>query len=915
MASSTIRIKRTSTTAVTGSILALGELGYSSVAGTQSNTGDRLYIGLGASDQTSAPVLIGGKYFTDMLDHVAGTLTASSALLVDANSKIDNINVGNITITGSTGIISSTNEDGNITLAPNGNGYVVISGTNGLVIPVGTTAQQGPSTNGAIRYNTETTSFEGYSSGNWASLGGVRSVDQLTYIVAESAPGVSDDTLHFYASNNTTAVEVAKIDVTALKILASTDNDGDATSGALQVAGGVGIAKKLYVGNSLTVAGTSSFTELATFNKGLVISGDTNAASEYLRITNGDSTPVTTFLVDSSSGNTTIAGTLGVGGTANVTGNFSVDTTKFTVMAASGNTTVGGTLGVSGTTTLSGSLGVTGAATFSSTANVTSDFSVNTNKFTVTGTSGDTAIAGTLGVTGAATLSDKLDLAGNLSINTDKFTVTAANGNTSVGGTLDVSGNFAINNNKFTVAKTTGNTAIAGTLNVTGATTFTGALGVNNDFAVSTDKFTVASATGNTAVAGTLTVTGETSLNAALSMNGFGITNLAEPTQSTDAVNKAYVDSLSAGLHIHQPVDFASTTDLATTTGFTVAYVDGTVDANDKGKGSQLTFTGSGNVSFTTYNAALGGNETATFATHSNSRVLVIGQTDQKQNGIYVWSGAKVFTRASDADASYEKSGLTASITSGESTITLTSTAGLKVGMPVFKLLGTGTLASGVVIISEINSSTQVTVSTAHVGTGTITLAFGYGDLGGGDFVFVSDTGHGYVQVTEGAIFGVSNIVWSQFAGAGSWTAGAGIALNATQFSINLATNSGLNTTSGLAIDSTIAGNGLSFANGVITAVGTSNRISISSGGIDIASTYIGQTSITTLGTITTGTWSADTIATNKGGTGITSYTAGDILYADATGALTKLAKGAEGTVLKIDSGLPVWSEIDGGTF
>lgn len=51
---------------------------------------------------------------------------------------------------------------------------------------------------------------------------------------------------------------------------------------------------------------------------------------------------------------------------------------------------------------------------------------------------------------------------------------------------------------------------------------------------------------------------------------------------------------------------------------------------------------------------------------------------------------------------------------------------------------------------------------------------------------------------------------------------------------------------------------------------GTSNRIDVTGTVIDISATYVGQTSITTLGTITTGTWSATTIALNKGGTGAT---------------------------------------------
>lgn len=66
------------------------------------------------------------------------------------------------------------------------------------------------------------------------------------------------------------------------------------------------------------------------------------------------------------------------------------------------------------------------------------------------------------------------------------------------------------------------------------------------------------------------------------------------------------------------------------------------------------------------------------------------------------------------------------------------------------------------------------------------------------------------------------------------------------------------------------AGNGLTKTGNTIDAVGTADRISVTTDSIDIASTYAGQTSITTLGTITSGTWEADTIAVIHGGTGAT---------------------------------------------
>jgi hypothetical protein len=64
------------------------------------------------------------------MDHTAGTLTASSAVIVDANSKINNFNIGNLTVTGATNTITSTDTNGNIVLTPHGSGYVVLDGLN-----------------------------------------------------------------------------------------------------------------------------------------------------------------------------------------------------------------------------------------------------------------------------------------------------------------------------------------------------------------------------------------------------------------------------------------------------------------------------------------------------------------------------------------------------------------------------------------------------------------------------------------------------------------------------------------------------------------------------------------------------------------------------------------------------------------
>jgi len=108
----TFKIKRSNTTSAPGSLSA-GELAYSS-------SSDKLFIG---HPQSAAVTTIGGEVYVNMLDHTAGTLTASSALIVDANSKIDNLLVDNLQLNGNT--ISSGS--GNITIS-SATGSISIAG-------------------------------------------------------------------------------------------------------------------------------------------------------------------------------------------------------------------------------------------------------------------------------------------------------------------------------------------------------------------------------------------------------------------------------------------------------------------------------------------------------------------------------------------------------------------------------------------------------------------------------------------------------------------------------------------------------------------------------------------------------------------------------------------------------------------
>lgn len=158
---------------------------------------------------------------------------------------------------------------------------------------------------------------------------------------------------------------------------------------------------------------------------------------------------------------------------------------------------------------------------------------------------------------------------------------------------------------------------------------------------------------------------------------------------------------------------------------------------------------------------------------------------------------------------------------------------------------------------------------------------------------------------------------WVQFSGAGAYIAGPGLGQSGTEFFVNVATNGGIEIVSdALQLKSTLAGTGLGYTDGVLSVSYDGGTVDVVGGKVQIASTYVGQTSITTLGTITTGTWSADTIAVNKGGTGLTSYSAGDLLYASGSTTLTKLSIGDTGKILQVNSsGLPVWADIDGGEY
>jgi hypothetical protein len=79
-------------------------------------------------------------------------------------------------------------------------------------------------------------------------------------------------------------------------------------------------------------------------------------------------------------------------------------------------------------------------------------------------------------------------------------------------------------------------------------------------------------------------------------------------------------------------------------------------------------------------------------------------------------------------------------------------------------------------------------------------------------------------------------------------------------------------------------------------------------------STWLGTTNITTLGTITSGTWNGSTVSVDYGGTGVATYTTGDMLYYSSGTILSKLPIGVNGQVLIVENGIPAWGSASAGS-
>jgi len=379
----------TSTSSTTGALKVGGGVGVAenlNVGGSATVTG-----AVNIDDTTSSTTTSTGALVVDGGVGVAENITVGGQTKSTATTESTNVTSGAIITAGGVGIAKNLNVGGNVVVT----GDLTVQGTTTTVNSTEVTVA-----------DLNLTLADGAADSSAANGGGI-TVDGANATLVYTHATTSWDL------NKTTRV---------------TDNAGatSTSSGALQSAGGLGVAENAYIGGILDVTGA------ATLDSTLSVGGEATLASAIVS--------------DLTAGRVVLAGTSGaIEDSTNLTFDGST-------LAVTGAATVSTTLGVTGATTLSSTLGVTGATTLSSTLGVT----------------GATTLSSTLDVTSATTLSSTLDVTGATNLND----TTTSTSNTT--GALIVDGGFGLAEN-FNMG---GDADIDGTITVGGAATLSSTLGV-----------------------------------------------------------------------------------------------------------------------------------------------------------------------------------------------------------------------------------------------------------------------------------------------------------------------------------------------------------------------------------------------------------------------------------------------------
>ena len=320
-----IKILTTGSTTTAPANLKTGELAYSYVAGTQGNNGDRLYIGTGTeTNGVAASVdLIGGKYFTGILDHVHGTATANSAVILDGNLHLDQINIGSLALEASGGsgqVVTSieTSMPGSPTDA-----QLISAAAVKTYIDTEVTAQDldfaGDSGTGAVDLDSQTLTLAGDTGITTSASGQTITIDLDDTAVTAGSYG------------SQTAIPVITVDQQGRLTAASTV----AVATALTVDGDSGTGDVDLLTDDLRIVGTSNEIETVSAKSGTDVTVTVGLPND---VTIGNDLTVTNDL--GVTGNTTLTGNLSVNGSTINLGN-----------GLSDNVVISGNLTVQGTTT------------------------------------------------------------------------------------------------------------------------------------------------------------------------------------------------------------------------------------------------------------------------------------------------------------------------------------------------------------------------------------------------------------------------------------------------------------------------------------------------------------------------------------------------------------------------------------
>ena len=330
-----IKILTTGSTTTAPSNIKTGELAYSYVVGSQGNNGDRMYIGTGSENgagYASNVDIIGGKYFTNLLDHVHGTTTASSALIVDAQKHVNELNIGSLALESSggagqvvTAISTST------TLSGASNSQLATALAIKTYVDTEITAQDldfsGDGGTGAVDLDSATLAITGATGITTAASGVGLSIDLDDTSVTPGSYG------------SQTLIPTFTVDQQGRLTAAGTV----AVATALTVDGDSGTGDVDLLTDDLKVIGTANEIETVSSKSGTDVTLQIGLPND---VTIGNDLTVTTdldvgsanFTVAGATGNTVIAGNLNVNGSSIALGNGLTDN-----VVISGNLTVQGT--------------------------------------------------------------------------------------------------------------------------------------------------------------------------------------------------------------------------------------------------------------------------------------------------------------------------------------------------------------------------------------------------------------------------------------------------------------------------------------------------------------------------------------------------------------------------------------------